>query len=439
MESSQHASTSRGLNAAGRRLLTMLPAMVWVSFTAWLSISGCGAKTLGPNLAPSATHGVVESPVTKQRYAVYLPKKPIVGRFIVGFTPDGDAAALAERLSEAAEKNQAVVLVPHGLKDGPWAPIETAQKNLTKDLNALNSKPTETFAVGFSGGARMAMRFAYQQRVAGVVACGGFFPWNVMPTDPPPPPVVGLVGESDLGRSEMQTAEQFLAEQGAFAWFETFSGKHEWPSAELLSRAITRLHKQATLPIEPELLRAQRWLEEKPHWALHHARQLRREYANTSEPHDLIEEWMRLPAMQRIAHQLDIIEALQTTTDPAEFDRGLALARRLASVAGPLQQRSRTLVEGIHDVLAQRAVLFAREGVRSKATALLRLVVRQTPEEPSLRYNMACAFARVGDSDHALSELQRAFELGWRDRTFAKLDGDFAALKNDPRFRALVD
>jgi tetratricopeptide (TPR) repeat protein len=54
-------------------------------------------------------------------------------------------------------------------------------------------------------------------------------------------------------------------------------------------------------------------------------------------------------------------------------------------------------------------------------------------------YNLACVEARLGNTDEALSRLERAAEL---DREavskWAREDSDFASLKDDPRFLALT-
>ena len=49
------------------------------------------------------------------------------------------------------------------------------------------------------------------------------------------------------------------------------------------------------------------------------------------------------------------------------------------------------------------------------------------------------ARALVGDATGAFAELQRAYDAGWRDYGIAAIDPMLAVLRNDPRFRALVD
>jgi len=49
------------------------------------------------------------------------------------------------------------------------------------------------------------------------------------------------------------------------------------------------------------------------------------------------------------------------------------------------------------------------------------------------------ARALVGDASGAFDELQRAYDAGWRDYGIAAIDPMLAALRDDPRFKALVD
>lgn len=424
---------------------------ILISVVAWVCLQGCAVRKLGPDLPTQKALAAVDSPSTEQRYAIYIPKKPIVGRFIVGFTPDGGAAQLNERLAEAAEKSRAVVLVPHRVGDGPWDPIEKTMQRVAKDLRDLGAKPTETFTVGFSGGSRMAMRFAYQQHLQGVVACGGFFPWKVMPTDQSPPLVVGFVGERDLGRSEMATAEVFFDQMEAPAWFEYFDAGHQWPTAGDLSRALDKLlaferlqagDKPRADDSEQELARAEGWKATKPHWAVHHLRQIIRWYpsAVAQGAKSRLIEWLQDERIAAIERDLNLIEALQTTTQPSEFDRAYTLAQAIErDPTHPLHARAASLSTGVYDVVTQRAVMFARESLPSKATALLQLVERKPPEEPNLYYNLACAYALLGNADQALSHLQRALELGFNDKALARRDPDLKKLAADPRFRAMVD
>ena len=57
---------------------------------------------------------------------------------------------------------------------------------------------------------------------------------------------------------------------------------------------------------------------------------------------------------------------------------------------------------------------------------------------PNNHYNLACAYALTGERDKAIASLQKALELGpWMKRQ-ASRDEDFAGIRDDERFKALL-
>jgi len=61
------------------------------------------------------------------------------------------------------------------------------------------------------------------------------------------------------------------------------------------------------------------------------------------------------------------------------------------------------------------------------------------PESASLHFNLACLDAVGGRRDAALASLRKALELKPEMSDSARGDQDFASLRDDPEFRALVD
>lgn len=54
-------------------------------------------------------------------------------------------------------------------------------------------------------------------------------------------------------------------------------------------------------------------------------------------------------------------------------------------------------------------------------------------------YNMACAYARLGNKSKALEELEKAIEAQFGTVDQYQTDDDFASLRNDPRFKSLME
>ena len=53
-------------------------------------------------------------------------------------------------------------------------------------------------------------------------------------------------------------------------------------------------------------------------------------------------------------------------------------------------------------------------------------------------YNLACAYARMGEADRAIAALQQAFSEGLTEPETYLQDTDLASLRGDARFRALI-
>jgi serine/threonine protein kinase/Tfp pilus assembly protein PilF len=61
------------------------------------------------------------------------------------------------------------------------------------------------------------------------------------------------------------------------------------------------------------------------------------------------------------------------------------------------------------------------------------------PEDPMLLYNVACTYSQLEKSEEALGALERAAEKGWGDRAWIEHDSDWDRLRQDSRFRAIVE
>jgi hypothetical protein len=74
-----------------------------------------------------------------------------------------------------------------------------------------------------------------------------------------------------------------------------------------------------------------------------------------------------------------------------------------------------------------------------KAREILAEGLEAHPEAVGLHYNLACLEAVTGDREQALLALRRAIELRAEARQWAREDGDFASLADDPTFQVLVE
>lgn len=73
------------------------------------------------------------------------------------------------------------------------------------------------------------------------------------------------------------------------------------------------------------------------------------------------------------------------------------------------------------------------------AKAILEEGLSLHPQNASLHYGLACVEALLGRDEEALAALTRAVELRSEVREWAREDSDFERLRDDERFRSLID
>ena len=81
----------------------------------------------------------------------------------------------------------------------------------------------------------------------------------------------------------------------------------------------------------------------------------------------------------------------------------------------------------------------ARIGNAQRSREIAEHVIRYWPEGFSTWYNVACAYAVIGDVDAAFDALAKALRRGSGNRGWIANDPDFDNLRADPRFQQLLD
>lgn len=81
----------------------------------------------------------------------------------------------------------------------------------------------------------------------------------------------------------------------------------------------------------------------------------------------------------------------------------------------------------------------ARIGNAQRSREIAEQVIRYWPEGFSTWYNVACAYAVIGDIDAAIDALAKALRRGSGNRGWIANDPDFDNLRADPRFQQLLD
>jgi TolB-like protein/Tfp pilus assembly protein PilF len=85
------------------------------------------------------------------------------------------------------------------------------------------------------------------------------------------------------------------------------------------------------------------------------------------------------------------------------------------------------------------AVHAAKHGDAKRVHEFAEQAIRARPGEFATLYNLACAFASIGNKERALELLERATEQGHGNRAWMEQDPDLDSLREDPRFTQLID
>ena len=79
-----------------------------------------------------------------------------------------------------------------------------------------------------------------------------------------------------------------------------------------------------------------------------------------------------------------------------------------------------------------------RLGQRQEATERARRASTIDPGDSGVLYNVGCVHALAGSTDEALDHLDKAIQNGFGQREWVENDSDWDAVRNEPRFQALL-
>ena len=93
-----------------------------------------------------------------------------------------------------------------------------------------------------------------------------------------------------------------------------------------------------------------------------------------------------------------------------------------------------------HDALRRQFVAAVREGDTATMEETCRKGVLILPDDPTWRFNLACSLAYFPKrADEAFDELEKAIDLGFRDRRQIEGDTDLKRLAKSPRYAQLLE
>jgi len=163
-------------------------------------------------------------------YAVYLPSNYTDDRawpILYCLDPVARGRVPVDRFAKAAEAEGFIVVGSNNSRNGPIEPVRESIAATVDDTHTrFKIDDRRVYAAGFSGGSRVALGWALNGSIAGVVACGAGFtggtPKNAKF------PVYAAAGTDDFNYYELYQLSLDLQKSGIPNRFAEFSGGHEW-------------------------------------------------------------------------------------------------------------------------------------------------------------------------------------------------------------------
>jgi|GEM_PF-2908444 len=194
-------------------------------------------------------------------YALYLPNSFREDRpmpVLFGFSPGGSGREPVELFAAAAESFGFILVGSNDARNGSMEPILQAQAALWKDVHErFKVDPQRSYSVGFSGGARMALRLAKDHigDFAGVISFGAFGSGEA----PARMGHVGFVlacGEEDFNHWELLQGAASLRSKSWKVMEDRYPKGHLWAPEELCTESLAFLQvlamERGLVPVDTE-------------------------------------------------------------------------------------------------------------------------------------------------------------------------------------------
>lgn len=206
------------------------------------------------HISPFSTGKIIDTIqlINGQSYCLYLPSTYSANKqypIIYFFDPHANGKIALELYKDIAEEfNWIMVGSNHSQNGLPADLILQHIDNLISDTkHTLSISLSQIYAVGFSGGARIATLAAIQrQDISAVIGCGAGFPKIEVPLHQGFE-YIGVIGKKDFNYIELYRLHQQLKQIAFRHKIEIFNGRHEWPDSATMRKALTCLKENCQL------------------------------------------------------------------------------------------------------------------------------------------------------------------------------------------------
>jgi len=414
---------------------------------------------------------------TDQSYALYLPSNYQADKtwpVILALDPGARGKFPIEAFREAAEEYGYILVGSNNSRNGPMAVGGTALHAMWEDAFDRFSLDTERiYLTGFSGGARMAGRFALlSKQVRGVILCGAGFDLPERGEEIPFS-VLLATGDWDSNYLELKTLNADLLDRKAKVRLITFGGGHLWPSSSVCRQAVQWLeigtYRDGLQPSDATLIDSLYQQELKRGEALEASRQffnaylsyldLKTDLEGLRDLSEVEKRIARLDGSNRLRSSLEEVQRLEKTERRyikdflKEFFREKPKKRldwwqdKLDSITKMEQKKKENqqymlLVRRLREFIWrngwERSWVASQAGEYAQAAYLAEIAALVREDSNPLFFHISRMYALSGQETEALENLQKAIDKGFNDVERIKAEPAFNSLHKNPQFQELI-
>ena len=418
---------------------------------------------------------------SSETYALFLPAQYTPERqwpALLIFDPRGRGESAAQLFQPAASEMGWILLSSNNTQsDTTWEVNEKALRAIVPELKRYSIDPKRIYAAGFSGGATIAWSLGQRSQIVhGVIGCGQ--PWlDDLHAARSSFEYFGAVGRIDFNNSDVRRIDRDISQSGRPHHVAFFDGGHRWMPQDVARQAVAWFELQAMREglrsvdaafAEKEFSGAVTHAEAKSSSgdrlsALDEYRSIVQDFsglhetalaarrASELESDPLTKKQMKAQKdadayeARALAGLISTLRQIMASDEPfmlARFEResGLAAIRQRASNDSPEGLAAARVLERLFvETSFYLPQDYRRKRDYSRAAVVLSIAETLKPERHDVSYELARVLAARGDVGAALNALSRAVTRHCESRTSLQQDPDLAPLRENPRFKDILE
>lgn len=394
---------------------------------------------------------------TSQSYFLYIPPHIDTNSLLlVFFDPGAKGKKPVEKYQSLALRHGIILAGSNNSKNGLTGEESAAiAKKFVQDVQGrFRIARANTYACGFSGGARVAVLTAIQENLAGVIGCGAGFPGK--PDKNYGFNYVGIVGNEDFNFLELKRLYYELERARMKHQLLVFDGKHEWPPEKELEKAVLILENAPSVreSLASRIDSSVTAYKKEKNWIRVYDELLLGITSGLDSAH--INRWKKgLSLLRKNADCIAVLKK-EAEIEAKEAEMQTEIARAFPAknftylehtIENLKQPPSRiSALEKLSDkrllqFVSLMGFLYSEKALASDkvlAKKYLDIYGKADAANPDYHYLMACYHALAKDKSAALASLAKAADAGFDDVRKLQSNAALQTLQPEPEFSAIL-